>query len=86
VFSRKEVKEALSKHVLLRLYADRVPAGTTQVPDAAGTVELRLQKFNTSALPLYALVRPNGDGFEIVRTDEQGLISDVPAFVRFLSE
>lgn len=80
------MKDALSKHVLLRLYADRVPAGIAQEPDAAGTVELRLEKFATSALPLYALVRPAGDGFEVVRKDEQGLISDVPAFVRFLAE
>ena len=86
MFSKNEVKDALSKHVLLRLYADRVPAGIAQDPDAAGTVALRLEKFGTSALPLYALVRPAGDGFEVVRQDEQGVISDVPAFVRFLGE
>jgi hypothetical protein len=85
VFSRPEVKAAFARHVLLRLYADRVPAGIVQEPDPAGAVELREKVFKTEALPTYALVRPTGDSFEIVRIDKQGLIRDVPAFIQFLT-
>jgi hypothetical protein len=85
VFSRPEVKAAFRRHVLLRLYADTTPAGVDQDPPPAGAVELREKKFGTAALPLYAIVRPTGDGFEVVRKDEQGLIRDVDAFVKFLT-
>jgi len=78
------VKSAFSRHVLLRLYTDRLPAGVDQDPSPAGAVQMREKVFGTEALPLYALVRPTDQGFEIVRKDEQGLIRDVDAFVRFL--
>src|SRR5699024_7260046 len=84
VFTRPEVDAAFAPHVLLKLYTDFVPEGVDQKPDAAGALQLRNQRFETSALPLYALVRPTGDGYEILRKDEQGLISDVPGFVEFL--
>jgi hypothetical protein len=77
------VKAAFSRHVLLRLYTDQVPNGVQQTPDARGAVELRNETFKTAALPLYALVRPVDDRFEIIWKDDQGLIHDVE---RFLSD
>ncbi|MFO0876964.1 MAG: cytochrome c biogenesis protein CcdA [Gemmataceae bacterium] len=85
IFTRSEVQAALKQHVLLKLYTDYVPSGVEQVPGAEEAFALRNKEFNTIALPLYALLRPKGDGFEIVRQDEQGLIEDVPAFVKFLA-
>ena len=79
------LKEAFSKHVLLKLYTDTVPRGIEQTPDAKGAVELRGDRFGSEALPLYALLRPTGKSFEIVWKDEQGLISDVPAFIKAIS-
>ncbi len=90
IFSRPEVKAAFEKHVLLKLYAEAgVPAGTTQNPTSAGAIALRAERFKSDALPLYALLRPTPDGFEIVgrfADDGNGLINegDVPAFIKFL--
>lgn len=88
-FRRPEVKEAFANHVLLKLYTDTVPAGIDQSPNAAEAVQLRNQTFQSGALPLYALLRPTENGkFEIVDRfgdDDNGLIEDVPAFVKFLT-
>jgi thiol:disulfide interchange protein DsbD len=86
IFPRKEVERALNQHVRLKLYTDSVPAGSTQQPDAPGALQLRNEVFKSGSLPLYALVRPTSDGkFTIVRSDDQGLIVDIPAFVTFLN-
>jgi thiol:disulfide interchange protein len=88
MFPRPEVKAALSRHVLLKLYTDTVPAGTVQKPDAAGALALRTSRFETEALPLYALLRPTAEGFEVVAKYgmTKGLIeeSDLPGFLKFL--
>lgn len=86
VFTRGDVQAALNKHVLLKLYTDYVPAGVEQAPGAEEALKLRNEVFKTGALPLYAVVRPKGDTFDIVRVDNQGLIDDVPAFIKFLTE
>ncbi len=91
VFSRKEVQAALSQHVLLRLYADKVPAGIDQKPDVKGTILLRNKRFGPNAqnvTPVYALVRPKGDDFEVVRVydTKTGLIRDPADFVKFLAK
>lgn len=84
VFPRPEVVEAFSRLTLLKLYTDTVPAGTNQKPDASGALTLRETTFKSAALPLYAILRPAGDRFEIVRTYDEGVINDVPRFVEFL--
>ncbi|MBY0229871.1 MAG: thioredoxin family protein, partial [Gemmataceae bacterium] len=58
IFPRPEVQKAFEKHVLLKLYTDTVPAGTNQNPTAPGAIVLRTEKFQSEALPLYALLRP----------------------------
>jgi thiol:disulfide interchange protein DsbD len=89
-FPRPEVQAALGQHVLLKLYAEAgVPAGIDQQPDSEGAIKLRNETFETNALPLYALVRPKGDSFELVRKilpSDSGLITDVPAFVKMLAK
>lgn len=86
VFPRPEVQQAFTKHVLLKLYTDRVPAGVKQEPNEAKSLALRDERF-IDALPVYALLRPKGDDFEIVSIygkKGSGLIKDVPGFVRWL--
>jgi thiol:disulfide interchange protein DsbD len=86
VFTRPNVKAALAQLVLVRLYCEAgVPSSVTdQQPDSPGAIKLRESRFGSSSLPLYAVVRPTPDGFEVVAKDEQGLITDVPAFLKFL--
>ncbi|MFM7150290.1 MAG: protein-disulfide reductase DsbD family protein, partial [Gemmataceae bacterium] len=84
IFTRPEVGAALREHVLLKLYTDFQPAGVDQVPTVEAASRMREELFSTVALPLYVLIRPKGDSFEIVRKDEQGLIENVPGFIDFL--
>jgi thiol:disulfide interchange protein DsbD len=88
VFPKAEVQQAFAKHVLLKLYTDTVPAGIEQQPDAAASLKFRNERFDSGALPLYALLRPTGgESFDIVALygqDGNGLIEDVPAFVKWL--
>lgn len=80
------MKAALAQHVLLKLYTDELPRGLDQRPDVNGSVRLAKEVFGSVAAPLYALVKPKGDGFDVVRIDPQGQIRDVPAFVQFLAK
>lgn len=88
IFPRPEVQKAFSKHVLLKLYTDTVPSGVSQLPSAAEAVKFRTEKFESESLPLYVLLRPTADSFEVV--DKYGMLkgliedADVPAFLEFL--
>jgi hypothetical protein len=88
VFSQPQIEDLFKRYVVVRLYCDTVPPGDKQVPDAAGAVRLRNEKFHNEALPFYAIVRPTGgEGeFETVRVYGEGLIRDPDSFARFLRE
>jgi hypothetical protein len=70
--------------VLLRLYTDRVPAGTQQAPGPEGAIQLRNEQFKNHALPFYAVVSPKGDQVEVITTYERGLIKSVEEFAGYL--
>jgi thiol:disulfide interchange protein DsbD len=87
VFPLPEVKAALERHVLLQLYVDQVPPGRDQQPGGTEAARLRDVDFGKPAgLPVYSLIRPKDDGFEIVGIYEEGLIQNVPGFVDFLTK
>mgnify|MGYP002777887908 CR=1 FL=1 len=90
IFSRPEVQSRFGKHVLVQLYADQLPAGLRQSPDVAGAVKLRQEIFQSDALPLYALLRPTTENFEVVSRFgmNKGIIDpgDIPAFLAFLEQ
>ncbi len=86
MFSLPRIKAIFARYTLLRLYTDRVPAGTVQVPDEAGATLLRNDTFKNAALPFYVIILPMGDKFETVRYYDEGLINDVDAFARFLEQ
>ena len=56
-----------------------------QEPDSEGTNKLAFEVVGKGDLPLYVLMRPKGGSFEVVRIDDQGVIRDIPAFVKFLT-
>ena len=88
-FPRPEIQAAMSKYVLLKLYTDKTPAGVEQVPSEVSSLELRNKRFETNALPHYAILRPEGDDFRIVRKYGGNLIQspgERKAFVEFLTK
>ncbi len=88
-FPRPEIQAGLNKHVLLKLYTDKTPAGIEQEPAEVASLEMRNTRFKTNALPHYALLQPVGDDFRIVRAYDGNLIqtpAEREAFVKFLSK
>jgi len=85
VFSQPAVKTQLNRHVLLRLYTDKVRAGFDQKMTPEEARAFQQKHFGTAQLPLYVLLKPKGDSFEVVgKPYGEGKINDPEAFVRFL--
>ena len=75
IFSRPEVKVALNRYVLARLYTD----GDGEVYEKQQVMQQ--QRFGTIALPLYAVVEPDGTTV----TTFAGLTRSPNDFLRFLA-
>ena len=84
MFSQPQIEQLFDKFVTVRLHTDKVPDGTQQVPDAAGALGLRDDKFRNFALPYYVIVRVKGKTLERIAYYEQGLINDAGEFAGFL--
>jgi hypothetical protein len=86
VFSQPRIEELFRRYVTVRLHADRVPDGTTQVPDAAGTREFRDEKLGNRALPYYVILEPQGKTLYKMAAYPNPLINDVNEFAQFLEK
>ncbi|NBO65576.1 MAG: hypothetical protein EBU88_12180 [Acidobacteria bacterium] len=75
MFTLPEVEAALSSFVRVELYTDR------ETPADLRNSELQAQKFQTVALPLYAIVDPDGNTI----TSFAGLTRDKSEFLKFIS-
>jgi hypothetical protein len=85
VFSQPRVKELLSKYVLVQLYTDQVPPGYEPTTSAAENRQFQLDHFKDVRLPLYVIVKPDGNaGWTEVARYEEGKINDVKGFMDFL--
>jgi hypothetical protein len=74
MYSKPEVNSELAKFVTLRLYTD----GKGAIYDKQQ--QMQQEKFGTVALPLYAIVRPDGTSVATF----PGLTRNSAEFVRFL--
>jgi hypothetical protein len=86
VFSQPKIEELFRRYVTVRLHADRVPAGTTQVPDAAGARAFRDDKLKNRALPYYVILEPQGKTLYKTAVYPDTLIEDVKEFAEFLEK
>ena len=98
IFTQEDVKEALSKYVLVKLYTDTVPLTyyptdklpniTIDIQEEDGKANWRIEKerFNTTELPFYAVVEPQGKDFKIIKRISVGLIKDKAPFVQDLQD
>jgi len=93
VFSKDEVKTEFKKFIRVQLYTDEVPAkffkmaadDTRREEDAETNRKFQKDVFKTEQLPLYAIVKPVGDGkFEAVGIYGEGKINHVDKFIEFL--
>jgi hypothetical protein len=86
VFSQPKIEELFRRYVTVRLHADRVPAGTTQVPDPAGARAFRDEKLKNNALPYYVVLQPEGKTLYKTAFYPNPLIKDVKEFADFLEK
>jgi thiol:disulfide interchange protein DsbD len=75
IFTRPEIKVAMNRFVLARLYTD----GDGDIYDKQQVMQQ--QRFGTIALPLYAIVDPDGKTV----TTFAGLTRNPTAFLSFLA-
>lgn len=85
MFSKPEIKELLDQYVFVQLYTDKVPPRIKRPASSADeNIQLLQERFKEAQLPLYVIMKPEGeDGVEIARYDE-GKINKVDAFAEFL--
>jgi hypothetical protein len=86
VFSQPEIKELFSKYILLRLYTDGLPDNLPKPADSADANKALLKdRYGTTALPYYVIIRPTKDGgFETVAEYDEGKINHPDRFAEFL--
>jgi thiol:disulfide interchange protein DsbD len=75
MFPRSEIRAELGKFVLVRLFTDR------QGQPYEGQQQMERNRFDTVALPLYAVLTPGGQ----VKASFPGLTRDPKEFLKFLS-
>ena len=87
VFPRPMIKELLNQYVLVQLYLDTVPAKYQPTTSADENYQLQWGKFKTRERPLYAIVKPDGQGdFRIISVYKEGKINNVSGFAAFLKQ
>ena len=86
MFSKQIVKDLFNRYTLVRLYADRLPAGYPPKPSAEENLAFQ-ETFGNIQRPFYIILEPLADGnFKLVDSYKEGRISSIPAFVEFLQE
>jgi len=87
VFIKPEVKQLLSRYVLVHLYTDNVPPQYHSTMTGSQYHELQTTQFGNDQLPLYAIVRPTDKGgYEVVNEYKEGKINNVAGFTQFLHD
>lgn len=89
MFSQPSIETIFQQQfVTVRLYQDRVPAGTTQIPDAEGAQDFAAEKLGNNARPYYVVLVPHGKTLTKVAeyNSENGLIGSPEEFAGFLNK
>ncbi|HQR05969.1 MAG TPA: cytochrome c biogenesis protein CcdA [Gemmatales bacterium] len=98
IFSQADVKAAFENYTLLKLYTDTVPLEyyPTDKLDATTPVEqendgeahrlFEKNRFNTTELPFYVIIEPDGMDFKTIARYSVGLIRDKDEFLKFLRD
>ena len=86
VFIKPEIKDLLSRYVLVHLYTDNVPPEYHSTMTGAQYHALQAT-FGNDQLPLYAIVKPTENGgYKVVSQYEEGKINHLSEFAQFLHD
>jgi hypothetical protein len=86
VLSQPSIETLFQQFVTVRLYEDKVPAGTTQVPEAEDAQQFAIDKLGNAARPYYVVLVPNGKTLTKVAEYDKGLIDSPEEFAGFLNK
>jgi len=86
VLSQPNIETIFQQFVTVRLYEDRVPQGTTQVPDAEGAQDFASEKLGNYARPYYVVLTVKGKTLAKIAEYDKGLIDSPEEFADFLNK
>jgi thiol:disulfide interchange protein DsbD len=87
VFPRPDIRALFNEYVLLKLYCDTVPPWYQPTTSGSENERFRDEVFHKEQLPLYAIVKPTGDGmFETIGVYDEGKINFPDKFAEFLRQ
>lgn len=87
MFSQPQIRELLDQYVIVQLYTDKIPTRVRQpATSAEDNKQMQQSRFGSAQLPLYVILKPDGEGGEEIARYAEGKINNVDAFARFLEE
>jgi hypothetical protein len=85
VLSQPSVETLFQQFVTVRLYEDRVPQGTKQVPSAEEAQDFAGEKLGNYARPYYVVLTVKGKTLTKIAEFGKGLIDSPEEFADFLT-
>ncbi len=86
MLSQPSIENLFRQFVTIRLYQDRVPQGTKQVPDAEDAQEFAGEKLGNWARPYYVVLTAKGKTLTKLAEFDKGLIDSPEEFTDFLNK
>lgn len=86
MFSQQGIENIFQQFETVRLYEDRVPEGTQQVPDAEEAQDFAAEKLGNYARPYYVVLTAKGKTLTKIAEYDKGLIDSPKEFAEFLNK
>jgi hypothetical protein len=86
VLSQSSIEGIFQQFVTVRLYEDRVPEGTIQVPSAEEAQDFASAKLGNYARPYYVVLTVKGKTLTKIAEYDKGLIDSPEEFAGFLNQ
>ncbi|MHB1426219.1 MAG: hypothetical protein ACYC3I_23895 [Gemmataceae bacterium] len=86
MLSQPNIETIFQQFATVRLYEDRVPEGTKQMPDAEEAQDFASQKLGNYARPYYVVLTVQGKTLTKIAEYDKGLIDSPEEFAEFLNK
>lgn len=86
MLSQPNIENLFQQFATVRLYEDRVPQGTPQIPSAEEAQEFAGEKLGNYARPYYVVLTVKGKTLTKIAEYDKGLIDSSKEFAAFLNK
>lgn len=86
MLSQPNIESIFQQFVTVRLYEDRVPEGTIQVPSAEEAQDFASEKLGNYARPYYVVLTVKGKTLTKIAEYDKGTIGSTTEFAGFLKQ